>query len=507
MVPSDYVDNEAFTKIWQWQDTSDSGFSPSTLATKGFFGVGLHDEITVLSMRRIDVLSVAQRRDLGLTHSGGSTSAVGASTPRDATANINAPKSTHSEEVSDATDTSTSKAAREQSVEGGGGGDDPGAGNPSTGSDGNICPWESAEMEDSWREKLDQHVFPLYSPQSGFMLKSIQLALQFHTPFLNAQLMSIHEKKLPGSNRITSNSPRQNIYRLNERSYVLLSLHTGIFRRVNLRELLAYMLERAFISTNACRVKSQLISFLRSSESVASWQDRIGNESNGINLVEKLNELTQDVEDMLRGPTGLTNKNNLHAFWPGETQRVLKITQQKFYPMKMFRDASTVTDTSKMATSVCVVNSCIQTPECKCPMATTLSHIGGGHDTISEWREPSSFRLYTRATAKLRSSSTGTEETISFTVGKSYWLENPRFGLLAKVIGQCENSEAYETEIIYYLDVQEANIPFWMMRRFARCPIAGEFDPGAGSRSCVIGSGQVFRSYAHLFCINFDVHC
>jgi len=347
-----------------------------------------------------------------------------------------------------------------------------------------ACQWDAEEAEEQRRSQMSE-----YSDQSGTMPGSVRLdAIQFG-PSLQLGILPCGVQLL-ATWRFSSLRPlklkllRKDsglISSLDEYCCTFMSLHTGVIKRVRLRDMVAYFALSRFVDEAVCGPSlDKVIPILKSDSDVLKWIDKeILSPEEKEKLGTHLDNLIKETLDQLEN-SGISRRKDLVIFWPGRPFKQLKILRrkEKWVPI--------LSDTLTTSTFACVVRNCQETHECKCPMAQSSAD---SRDAVT-WKCPGTFRLKTTLHGHNKFKNK-TEEKIRLLTGKAYWINDYRLGLIAIVLGSVKPIGG---KPLYYITVRSTLVPGFLMKHFQAYPTVREAKE-IDSFDCIVGSGYEFERY------------
>lgn len=391
------------------------------------------------------------------------------------------------EHVDSTTEDSTSQddqySTTATSVSGSPGGDDgdpsPGAGVGAT-AGSTRCLWES-QRADKERRKHFRSMLRQRGTRRGrweVSAAQVQLGIQSSAATVSASLST---KKRSENSYRNDLFTRQQIFRdLESQCCVVLSLHTGLMSRVPLRHIIAYMLEKRYVTATDIDqpLLERLISLLKSDMPYLKWEHTVRGEG-GPDILVKLNRLMKLAIDELYW-TGMVGKV-LHVLWPGDPGDMLWLDARESKWIKA------LTDTDRNTTLACVVSDCRDTPDCRCLMR----HSTTAERAAIRWQVPSVLRLATQVYT-LRISSRGPTSTPGgLGRDRTYWISSSKLNLLGRVLGCVLDPETQKA--VFYISVRSSSLPGWIKKYFSRYESIFEAADGDGTDYCVIGSGSAYE--------------
>lgn len=265
---------------------------------------------------------------------------------------------------------------------------------------------------------------------------------------------------------------------------VFLSLRTGVVERVRLRDVVAFCASSRLVGAAVYERQdslNELIPMLMSEVTVEDWflQKPKNQATSNEQLGKTLDEITRQVLRLL-ATSGISRKKPLILMWPGGPESRYETSRQvdKWLPI--------LSDTATTSTFACVIPTCRETEECKCPMAQSSVRS----PQAVEWKLPEHFRLKTtlRALVKTNHNSANPQDQIPLVEGKIYWINDPKLKLVSRVIGV---SKRNNDKPVFYLSVRPTLVPGRLMKHFAAYRMMREST--GGPHDCVLGSGESFE--------------
>jgi hypothetical protein len=111
-----------------------------------------------------------------------------------------------------------------------------------------------------------------------------------------------------------------------------------------------------------------------------------------------------------------------------------------------------------------------------------------------DWKFPATFRLQT-SVCGYQEYADDSRSSLELRRGKSYWINDPKLGILAEVIGIARTeAELKHKQTTFYLSLRSSNVPGWISKYFSSYPIIHETNQSSGTRHCIIGSGTEFTA-------------
>lgn len=358
---------------------------------------------------------------------------------------------------------------------------DPSAGTGGGATSGNTrCLWESQNADKERRKYFRSKLRQRGTRRGRWEVSAaqVQLGIQSSAARVSASLST---KKRSENSYRNDLFTRQQIFRdLESQCCVVLSLHTGLMSRVALRHVIAYMLEKRYVTATDIDqpLLERLISLLKSDMPYLEWEHTARREG-GPDILGKLNTLMKMAVDELYW-TGMVGKV-LHVLWPGDPGDMLWLEARESKWIKALKD------TDRNTTLACVVSDCRDTPDCRCLMR---------HSTVAEraairWRVPSVLRLATQVYTLRVSSHEPTSAPGGLWGGKTYWMSSSKLNLLGKVIGCVQDPETQR--VVFYISVRNSSLPGWIKKYLSKYESIFEASDGDGVDYCVIGSGQAYE--------------
>mgnify|MGYP005988386615 CR=1 FL=1 len=342
------------------------------------------------------------------------------------------------------------------------------------------CLWESQiadrERRKHFRSKLRQR-----GTRRGrweVSAAQVQLGIQSSAARVSASLST---KKRSENSYRNDLFTRQQIFRdLESQCCVVLSLHTGLMSRVPLRHVIAYMLEKRYVTATDIDqpLLERLISLLKSDMPYLEWEHTARREG-GPDILGKLNALMKLAADELYW-TGVVGKA-LHVLWPGDPGDMLWLETRDTRWIKA------LTDTDRNTTLACVVSDCRDTPDCRCLMRNSTR----AERAAIRWQVPNVLRLATQVYTLRVSSHEPTSTPGGLWRDKTYWISSSKLNLLGRVIGSVVDPETQR--VIYYICVRNSSLPGWIKKYFSKYESIFEAADGDGVDYCVIGSGKAYE--------------
>lgn len=343
------------------------------------------------------------------------------------------------------------------------------------------CQWETRDAEWHMKDRLGTaHTILVQSIGGSLELDSISAGITARGPVVSAQASATVKMKKSEPYRQTDPARREMKYHLQHNSCLMLSLHTGVFQRVRLREVVAYFVDNGYVRGQmTTEEKSTILLFLRSNDLAAEWIDRVKKE-----IVNSLEDITKLVFEALRCSSGVVRRKHLYLHWPGEPELLLHITQKQLRWMKALKDLKSLT------TFACVVNHCQETPECRCRMAQQQRNAQSEQD----WTYPTSFRLRTTMKAYTYDAS-GLEVDLPPILDQTYFFKEPSLGLLCDIIGHETTPRAPSNAAteVFYVVVRKSALPGWIAKYFPKYHSLDERHRPGDNRIYVVGSGDDFE--------------
>lgn len=344
------------------------------------------------------------------------------------------------------------------------------------------CPWDSEEEEDRRRSRMDPELNLLGTRPAYTAVDHIQVGLQGGDIPLAPQILVALRRHPPTlfSDIQTAPSYHSNIPHLDDDCGLLFSMHTGVMKRVRLRDMVAHLAALNLIVPNTsaywggCR--DEMIAMLRSDQNSVEWYQGTTAEKRSA-----LETLTNAALGRLKY-SGVGRDKRLHIGW-GSSHEIPVSKHGKDWILALANTQVTTTYAE-------VVPSCQETPECECRGKSTLT---GGQ--VAKWEYPLLFRLQTTVSAyKAPRGSHASEEGVkSLQPGRSYFLNDPRLGIIAKVIGSTSTSSADGEKKVLYLSARKSTLK-WLRRYFSN-GIIRESRRGLEPVECVVGSGADFERF------------
>lgn len=345
------------------------------------------------------------------------------------------------------------------------------------------CPWESKEAEFSRRKDLIDVSGDLIDASERWEF-GVQAQAGIQPPFASIQgLVHFTRSRAKLYRKIVLNQGEP-MLELQRSSCVLLSFHTGVLKRVRLREVVSYLIEKGFIAKglNGAQQK-ELLTMLKSSADIVEWKGQKEHVHDGEKLVSALIDVTIETLQKLVGCTGVFRRRGLSLLWPGQPPLIPRLSRREDPWIEALKDTKITT------TLACIVGNCQETPECKCKMKTCPANDRSN----LRWELPATFRLHT-SVCGYRNYINDRKEQLTLREGKAYWINDPKLGMLAEVIAVVETAtEEGANETTFYLSLRSSTVPGWINQYFQSYPRVREVEPSAKSNNCVIGSGVIFE--------------
>ncbi|KAK3311611.1 uncharacterized protein B0T15DRAFT_522037 [Chaetomium strumarium] len=363
-----------------------------------------------------------------------------------------------------------------------------------------TCPWDREDEDKARRTRMKTLERVGYRPP-GLKMNSFQVALLTSSlPGVGAQVQvtaqkdewnsSIDIKTAPGSPLINDMDKKLGLF---------LSLHAGVAKRVPTRDVVAHHLSLG-LNPVAARLpasdKVRLLSMLQSREqTVLRWCETMETKKEGEKLVDSLDALIEGAKPRLAFSGVKPNRKGIIVPW-GDAQ--LKI------PRRGNEWIAALGDTGSTVAFAEIVPTCQETPECNCRMAQEQrkqqqqqqqqqqTQGSKASSSSTKWEFSNPLRLQTTIVAfkTPRGGRLRTRENIQLQFGKSYFVNSPKLGVIAKLIGRAPQTGG---EGLLYFSARQSSLR-WLSRYFSYGMIQECLDSDPDMMDCVLCSGEVFES-------------
>ncbi|KAJ4148557.1 hypothetical protein LMH87_003021 [Akanthomyces muscarius] len=342
---------------WQWQSLAESTILSGTNSDKQqpVLGAGLHERIIVVpNDEKYNSGEVPETEYIELTAPTPGTSNTIQQTHADAERMQLPVISTTISENSNTSFTSATMAS------GSGSGDRRDA-NDATNQEGvnppaGGCVWEHPKAVDEMKDRLGKNYVTDWRTLGGSMkLESFNFAVIARGLLLDSQLSATYKRGKSIPHRQQDTRRTEIIYQLENNSCVLLSLHTGVLRRVRLRKAVAYFADKGYVHGKMTTdEKDEIVSFLHSNKPVAEWKNQTKKE-----IVDKLDNITALVFWGLGSSSGVRWRKGMYFHWPGPVFYVaIRKSSLPGWIKKYFANYHVLDETPNSGdNSVCVVGS------------------------------------------------------------------------------------------------------------------------------------------------------
>ncbi len=252
---------------------------------------------------------------------------------------------------------------------------------------------------------------------------------------------------------------------------VLLSLHTGVMRRVRLRDMVAHLASSNLVAWD---YDDEILALLQSDSDPLTWCKTSKAKASALTAV------TNAALARLKY-SGFDRDKHLHVGWGSSEELPISQKDQDW--------VAALANTQITTTYAEVVQDCHETPERACHARSAPK------DTPApDWQFPERLRLKTTVSVykTQRGHTLADAQPVQLREGKSYFVNDPRLGIIGKVIGSTGSASAGGTAPVYYLSARKSSIK-WLRRYLPSHGSIRESWGGLEPVGCVVGSGKGFE--------------